>query len=61
MIRLEPGARSTRAAASPAPNGLTPLKMFDARAVPELARLNAALITVGVLRGSDAARVEPGD
>ena len=41
-----------------APNGSTPLKMLLARPSQKLRRMNTALITVGVLRGSTR-RVSP--
>src|SRR5262245_62767164 len=38
---------------SSAPNGITPLNRFVARTSQNTRRLNAAFMTVGVLRGSD--------
>src|SRR5690349_15219453 len=57
-----PGATRTRAVGSPAmlaaPNGSTPLKVLLARPSQKLRRMNTALMTLGVLRGSTR-RVSP--
>src|SRR5450432_367312 len=47
-------AGSIPAEGSRIPNGLRPLKMLFARPSQKLRKLNIALITVGVLRGSTA-------